>query len=79
MPILKGGMCIMYKPSYKPLWKTMIDQEKRKGDLVKDLNLSSSTVAKMTANQFVSMQVIAQLCEYLKVNVEEIVKFEPGD
>jgi putative transcriptional regulator len=69
----------MYKPSYKPLWKTMIDQDKRKGDLLKDLKFSSSTVAKLGNNQFVSMQVLAQLCEYLNVNVEEIVRFEPGE
>lgn len=69
----------MYKPSYKPLWKTMIDQDKKKGDLLKDLKFSSSTVAKLGNNQFVSMQVLAQLCEYLSVNVEDIVRFEPGE
>ena len=69
----------MYKPSYKPLWKTMIDQDKKKGGLLKDLKFSSSTVAKLGNNQFVSMQVLAQLCEYLNVPIEEIVCLEPGE
>jgi putative transcriptional regulator len=69
----------MYKPNYKPLWITLIKKDKIKNDLRNDLGIAGSTIAKMAANQFVAMKVIAQLCEYLECEIQEVVRFEPGE
>ncbi|MED1863280.1 helix-turn-helix transcriptional regulator [Fictibacillus nanhaiensis] len=69
----------MYKPDYKPLWVTMAMKDKKKNDLRKDLGMSSSTISKMVNNQFVAMSVIAQLCDYLSCNIEEVVQMKPGE
>lgn len=41
--------------SYNGLWKILIDNEKKKKDLVNDLGISSSTIAKMTRGETVSL------------------------
>lgn len=69
----------MYKPNYKPLWITLIKRDKRKNDLRFDLGIAGNTIAKMAANQFVSMQVIAQICEYLQCDVSDVLTFKPGE
>lgn len=43
--------------SYNGLWKLLIDKNLKKGDLIERLEISSSTIAKMTKNE-------AVLCEY---------------
>jgi putative transcriptional regulator len=65
------------KASYKPLWHTLVDQGKKKQDLRDDLGLSPSTVAKLTSDKFVMLDVIARICQYLNCKIEEVVEFVP--
>ena len=41
--------------SYNGLWKLLIDKNMKKVDLINDLGISSSTIAKMTKGEKVSM------------------------
>lgn len=66
----------MLKPSYKPLEITLIYKDKTKNNLRNDLKLSPSTIAKMSKNEFISLQVIASICEYLECNIEDVIRFE---
>ena len=43
--------------SYNGLWKLLIDKNMKKIDLTKNLGISSSTVAKMTKGEKVSMNM----------------------
>ncbi|AMK73957.1 MULTISPECIES: helix-turn-helix domain-containing protein [Bacillus] len=67
------------KPTYHPLEVTLAKRKKNKTDLRNDLGISSSTLAKMTAGEFVALKVIAQICEYLDCPIEEVVQFERRD
>lgn len=65
------------KPSYKPLWHTLIERGMKKQDLRDGLKLSPSTLAKLTNEKFVMLDVIAKICQYLDCKIEEVVEFVP--
>ena len=44
--------------SYNGLWKLLIDKNLKKGDLIERLEISSSTIAKMTKNEAVQVNQI---------------------
>ena len=62
--------------SYNGLWKKMIDKNLQKQDLVKELRLSSATVAKMGKGEPVSNKVLEKLAKYFECCVNEIMSYE---
>ena len=57
--------------TYKPLWKTLIDKDMKKMDLVADGTLSRGTLAKMGKNEKVSLDVVERICRRLHCRVDE--------
>ena len=49
--------------SYNGLWKLLIDTNMKKRDLIENLGISSSTVAKMTKGETVSMNILERICD----------------
>ena len=47
--------------SYNGLWKLLIDTNLKKGDLIERLEISSSTIAKMTKNEAVSLRILEKI------------------
>lgn len=68
-----GGTCMV---NYNRLWKLLIDKNMNKGDLRELTGLSSSTIAKMTNQEMVSMKVIEKICDKLDCNIEDVIFFE---
>ena len=64
------------KVSYNGLWKILIDRGLQKKDLIENLNISSTTIAKMGKGENVSLDVLAKICKYLGCNIGDIVSFE---
>ena len=62
--------------SYNGLWKLLIDKNLQKKDLIEELKISSSTVAKMGKGQEVSLSVLKRICEYLNCDFGDIVSLE---
>ena len=62
--------------SYKGLWKTLIENDMQKSDLVKKVGLSSATVAKMGKNEPVSPKVLDKMAVYFGCSVSDIIKYE---
>lgn len=62
--------------TYKPLWKTLIDKDMKKMDLVTDGTLSRGTLAKMGKNEKVSLDVIERICAKLHCKVEEVIVYD---
>lgn len=58
--------------SYKRLWKTLIDHEWNKTKLRKETKMSASTMAKLGKNEYVSLEVIARICEKLQCQPEDV-------
>ena len=44
--------------NYKRLWKLLIDKDMTKTDLRKKTDIATSTIAKMSRNEFVSLEGI---------------------
>lgn len=65
------------RPSYKPMEITLIKKDKTKNDLRNDLKISPSTLAKMSRGEYVALNLIAKICDYLDCKIEEVVEFVP--
>lgn len=62
--------------SYNGLWKLLIDKNMKKIDLMNRVEISSSTVAKMTNGELVSMKVLAKICAELDCDFGDIIHYE---
>lgn len=62
--------------SYNGLWKLLIDKNMKKIDLMNRVEISSSTVAKMTNGEFVSLKVLEKICAELDCDFGDIVHYE---
>ena len=64
----------MYKISFDPLWKMLIDKRMSKTELTKATGLSKATIAKMGKNESVSLDVIGRICDELKCSVSDVIE-----
>ena len=62
--------------SYNGLWKLLIDKNMKKMDLVEEVGISSSTLAKMSKGEAVSMSVLEKLCETLDCDFGDIINYD---
>ncbi len=58
--------------SYNLLWKTLIDRHKKKTDLIAEVGISSATLAKLSKNEYVSMETIVKICNWLHCTISDI-------
>lgn len=61
--------------SFRPLFITLINKNMTKTSLREAVGFSTATLAKMSKNEYVSMEVIDNICEYLNVSIEEVIEF----
>lgn len=61
--------------SYNGLWKLLIDKNLKKVDLIERLEISSSTIAKMTKNEAVSLRVLEKICRELNCDFGDIIHY----
>ena len=59
--------------NYNKLWKLLIDKGMTKTDLRMKTGMSTSTLAKMSNNENVSMEIILRICEILECNVGDVM------
>ena len=62
--------------NYDNLWKLLIDKKLKKTDLISEAKISSTALAKMGRNEYVSLVVIDKICQFLECDVSDIVKME---
>lgn len=62
------------KVSYKKLWKLLIDRDMKKRDLQETAGISSSSIAKLSKNEYVSMDVLVKVCTALNVDFADIIE-----
>ncbi|MBE6616633.1 MAG: helix-turn-helix transcriptional regulator [Ruminococcaceae bacterium] len=60
--------------SYKKLFKLLIDRNMKKKDLQQLAELSPSTIAKLSKDEYVSMEVLVKICGKLSVDIGEIME-----
>ena len=59
--------------SYNKLWKLLIDKHMTKTELRLKTDMSTSTLAKLSKNEVVSMDVMLRICKVLDCNVGDIM------
>ena len=64
------------KLSYNGLWKILIDNDMQKKDLINQVGISSTTIAKMGRGEKVSLDVIERICDFFECNVGDVLSFE---
>ena len=62
--------------SYNNLWKLLIDKGLNKGELRRLTGMSSSTIAKMTNNEPVSISVLEKICEQLDCDFSDLISYK---
>jgi DNA-binding Xre family transcriptional regulator len=66
-------ICII---SYKPLFKLLLEKDMTKTQLRESVGFSTSTLAKMSKNEYVSLEIIDSICLFLDCKIENVVKIE---
>ena len=61
------------KVSYLKLWKLLLDKKLKKTDLLKLANISTTTLAKLSKDQTVGMDVLLRICKALSCDIADIV------
>ena len=59
--------------NYNKLWKLLIDKGMTKTDLRLKTDMSTSTLAKMSKNELVSMDILLRICEVLDCNIGDVM------
>ena len=67
--------------NYNRLWKLLIDRNMTKTQLRQQIGMGTSTLAKLSANEKVSMDVIERICSVLDCQPGDIIEYveEPSE
>ena len=60
--------------SYNKLWKLLIDKNMTKTELRLKADIATSTLAKLSKNEQVSMEVLLKNCKTLNCDLSDIVE-----
>ncbi len=58
--------------SYKGLWKLLIDKDMNKSQMREAVGISTSTLSKLTRDEYVSLDVLVRICTYLECQISDI-------
>lgn len=58
--------------NYKKLWKLLIDKDMKKTNMAKAVGISSSTLYKLTKDEYVSLDVLVRICSYFNCQLSDI-------
>lgn len=64
----------MMKISYANLFKLMIDRKMKKKDLQEMTGISASSIAKLSRDEYVSMDILIKICSVFQVQMSDIVE-----
>ena len=59
---------------YNRLWKLLIDKKMKKSALTELADVSSSTIAKLNRDEYVSLEVLERICRALRCDIVELTE-----
>ena len=65
--------------SYDKLWKLLIDKKMNRTDLKNTAGVSFNVLAKMSRNEFVSLESLCKICTVLACDIGEIMEFTENE
>lgn len=60
--------------SYKKLFKLMIDKDLKRKDLQQLTGVSASSIAKLSRDEYVSMEVLVKICSVFNAQMSDVVE-----
>ena len=63
--------------SYIKLWKLLLDKKMKKTDLFTAANISTTTLARLSKDKPVSMEVMVRICNALSCDIGDIMEVLP--
>ncbi len=61
--------------SYDKLWKLLIDKKMNRTDLKNASGVSFNVLAKMSRNEFVSLESLCKICSAMNCDISDVVEF----
>ena len=68
----KGGIAVTI--SYKKLFKLMIDRDLKRKDLQRLTGISASSIAKLSRDEYVIMDVLIKICSVFDAQMSDVVE-----
>lgn len=65
--------------SYDKLWKLLIDKKMNRTDLKNTSGVSFNVLAKMSRNEFVSLESLCKICAVLACNIGDVMEFTENE
>lgn len=65
--------------NYNKLWKLLIDKNMNKTDLRIKISSTPSTIAKLSKNENVSLEILGRICKELNCNIGDIIDYIPDE
>ena len=62
---------------YNGLFKLLIDKGLKKTEFAKKVGISANTLAKLSRNEMVSMEMLVRICRKLECSLDDIVEILP--
>lgn len=62
---------------YKKLFKLLIDKGWKKMEFAAKAGISANTMAKLSRNEYVSMEVLIKICRTLECTLDDIIEILP--
>ena len=63
--------------SYIPLFTLLVRKGMTKTQLREAVGIGTATLAKMSKNEYVSMEILDKICNYLECDIEDVIKYQP--
>lgn len=63
--------------SYKPLFRLLLEKDLTKTQLREAVGFSTATLAKMSKGEYVSLETIEHICNYLHCKIEDVIEIQP--
>ena len=64
---------------YIKLWKLLLDKKMKKTDLIPAADISTTTLARLSKDKIVSMEVMARICKALSCDIGDIMEVLPEE
>ena len=65
--------------SYDKLWKLLIDKKMNRTDLKNTAGVSFNVLAKMSRNEFVSLESLCKICTVFACDIGDIMEFTENE
>lgn len=65
--------------SYKPLWHQLLSAGMNKTEFRLQVGITTTTLARLGKNEYVSMEVIDKICQHFGCRIEDVIQIVPDD